>query len=360
VLTEISENRSETIFNMPATGRICLPFIIALVVVFIVSNVSAFRFPANAGKLAAVPNTQWLRVTRGMPALRSIPEPVLSDETLEEWLDDMIYSGDIEGYIRRKAKDVINEDFEEYLQERLEACEDEDEKKVISDIANMITSKLRAANEASDGAEQYEARLDKILFTAPNARKAFIENNLDGMTPGFIEYIQKEMKSNADADSKVVYASILQLIGQTKGDDLLGNDAAILSQADASLGDQFKVESKLLEDGLSTTKVGDRNERILAALMFSQNDILEDVLNNVSMQIQTPTWTMSHSAPNFSFDILFYTYHSACRTVLYCSCTRSTRTSCPTSRTRSTPARTWTSAWASALCSRPSPQCWSE
>ena len=35
----------------------------------------------------------------------------LSDETLEEWLDDMIYSGDIEGFIRKRSRDVVSDDF---------------------------------------------------------------------------------------------------------------------------------------------------------------------------------------------------------------------------------------------------------
>ena len=132
------------------------------------------------------------------------------------------------------------------------------------------------------------SRLDKILFTSPNQRKAVIMESLEDMTPGFVEYIQREMKSTSDGDNKVVYASILQLIGQCKGADLLGGDAAILTGADVSLGDQFKKpESSVLVGGEVTldeakkTKVGDRNEVILAGLMFSTNDILEDVLNNL-------------------------------------------------------------------------------
>lgn len=290
-----------------------------------------------------VRSIQWSTRVWRMPILQSSAEPV-SDETLEGWLDDMIYSGDIDGFIRRRAKDVINEDFDEYLQERLEACDDEDEKKVLIEIAAIVSSKLRTAEDVGDGAQQYEARLDKILFTAPNARKELIESNMEEMTQGFIEYIQTEMKSNIDTDSKVVYASILQLIGQTKGDDLLGKDASILSQADSSLGDQFKVESKLLEGGLDTSKVGDRNERILAALMFSPNDILEDVLNNVS---SFPFCHAYSVCMNFSF------HHMPPYVFLpVLSSTKSMRNSCLISRIRSTLAKTWMSAWVSPPCSR--------
>jgi hypothetical protein len=53
----------------------------------------------------------------------------------------------------------------------------------------------------------------------------------------------------------------------------------VLLQADSSLGDEYAKKSTTL--GGSTTEVMNINEQILAGLMFSQNDVLEDVLNNL-------------------------------------------------------------------------------
>jgi hypothetical protein len=198
----------------------------------------------------------------------SSPQPI-SDETMEEWLDDMIYCGDIEGYIRRRSKDVVSEDFREYLEERLADCQDEDEKQVLSEITQMLTEKLRLSDGLVDSEEVFESRLDRILFTSPNLRKAYILENIPEMSLGFVEFIQKEMKETTDTDSKVVFASILQLIGQAKGSDLLGSMAGILAGADATLGDQFAAPaSVLLADGNladakeAGQKVGDKNEQV--------------------------------------------------------------------------------------------------
>ena len=110
---------------------------------------------------------------------------------------------------------------------------------------------------------------DKILFTSPNQRKAFIQENIGDMTLGLVDYIQKEMKETTDGDSKVVFASILQLIGQAKGSDLLGNMAGILSGADSSLGDQFAAPSSaLVGDGNiadakeAGARVGNKDEQV--------------------------------------------------------------------------------------------------
>jgi len=267
---------------------------IVAVVVFLSTVTEGFLFSNFVRRFAspAIRTTTTTTATTPFSTTTSLRmnlgEPLLTDETLEEWLDDMIYSGDIEGFIRRRSKDVVSLDFKEYLDERLAACNDEDEMRVLTEISKILTNKLMVSDGLVDSDEVFLTRLDKILFTSPNQRKAVIMESLDDMTPGFVEYIQREMKSTADADNKVVYASILQLIGQSKGADLLGGDAVILTGADGSLGDQFKkAESSVLAGGdmsldeAKKTKVGDRNEVILAGLMFSTNDILEDVLNNL-------------------------------------------------------------------------------
>ncbi len=208
------------------------------------------------------------------------PVVYVTDEQLEGWLDDMIYSGDIDGYIKRNAKNVMNTDFLEYLTERKEGTNDVDELKVYDEIYNKISTKVLQSDGSSDSGILFEKRLDSILFTPPNQRKNVIEDNVKDMTPGFIEYVQDELKTSPDKDSKVVLASILQLIGQVKNiDNILASDEAniLARNADASLGDQFKKEEIAVKDEI----VGNPNDQILASLLFSERDILEDVLNNL-------------------------------------------------------------------------------
>jgi hypothetical protein len=231
-----------------------------------------------------------------------------TDDNYEEVLDDMIYSGDMLGFIRKKSKEVVNKDFLSFLENKKSNCHEEDEKQVVEEIIDLISEKLKQTDGLTDSGVVFENRLDKILFKAPNLRRGFIKENAVEMTDGFIDYVQKELKSNTDIDSKVVLASILQLIGQEKNVDLLGKNVEILKKADSSLGEQFESKSGLIESSSVTESkqlgsIGDRNEQvtdmclftyylfihffiyfaiqILAALIFSKNDVLEDVLNNV-------------------------------------------------------------------------------
>jgi uncharacterized protein (DUF2267 family) len=226
----------------------------------------------------------------------------VTDEQLAEWLDDMIYSGDIPGYMLRNSKDVVTEDFLEYICERINGCDDADEKRVFKDIEKMLQDKLRMTDGLFDSGIVFENRLDKILFTAPNLRKALIEEKIDDMTDGFIEYVQKELKTTTDSDSKVVLASVLQMIGQFKNSDLLGKDVSVLKAADASLGDQFAKKPDIF---LQKDVVGNRNEVILASLMFSNNDILEDVLNNVRDTTTVHFFSFYLSVFSFPCEYLF-------------------------------------------------------
>jgi hypothetical protein len=212
-----------------------------------------------------------------------VPEVFVTDEQLEELLDDMIYSGDIEGYARRRAKDVISEDFLDYLQERLGSCQDDDEKQVLVDIISLVSEKLRLTDGLVDSEVSFAERLDRILFTAPNQRKNLIEDNVQEMTAGFIDYVQRELKDTSDGDSKVVLASILQLVGQAKGADFLGADAAVLSRADASLGDQFaKATSDVLSaGGIGEVPIGSKYEQVRSET--PDRSIKPIALSNLSM-----------------------------------------------------------------------------
>jgi hypothetical protein len=223
----------------------------------------------------------------------TLSDVIPSDEEMEQWLDDMLFSGDMETYMRRSAKNILSDDFFDYVEERWELTGDEDEKGAFKQVLDLIGARRTATDANMDGGAAFEKRLDKILFTTPNKRAELIQGEMaEDITEGFIAFIQEELKSSTDGDSKVVYASILQLIGQAKGSDFLGSQAFMLKAADASLGDQFAApESDLLASGddmleakssaAAGASTGDRNEQILAGLMFSQNDILEDVLNNL-------------------------------------------------------------------------------
>lgn len=223
-----------------------------------------------------------------------------TDEQYEEFLEEMIFGGDLTAYVNRRSKEVVSEDFLDFLDFKLEESEDEEEKEVLDTIIKMIAGKLISTDGmGKDSAAIFEMRLDKLLFAPPNARKEYIKDNAEEFTDGFIEFVQQEMRAAADTDSKVVLASCLQLIGQMKDRTLLAtSETSMLTQADASLGDQFAKNSMTSESGLllnadsvdiakamqqsrQAVKVGDKNEQILGGLMFSENDLLEDVLNNL-------------------------------------------------------------------------------
>lgn len=243
---------------------------------------TAFRFGALR------PSAPRLNVAKGTALMAATMIP--SDSEMEEWLDDMVFSGDIKGYLVREQGKLLTEDFIDYVDERLEKADDDDEKDAYQEVLNLLTQRRAETDGSTDSTVAHEKRLDQILFTAPNKRLNLIEGELaDDITPGFISYIQDELKDSDDADSKVVYASILKLIGDAQGSDVLGGGASYLKKADASLGDNFSQESSLLATGENINEVkdgqeavgDDRNEQILAALTFSTNDILEDILNNL-------------------------------------------------------------------------------
>lgn len=219
-----------------------------------------------------------------------------TDEEYEELLDEMIYSGDFVGFMRRKAKQIISADFLDFLQEREKSAIDLDDKNVLNEIIGLIQDKLRLSDGMANSEFVFDERLDKILYTAPNKRLQYIEDIKEDMTEGFINHVKKLLNTDKDIDSKVVFASILQLISKVKGIDYVGQEASLLTRADASLGEEFAKDSSstLITDGdsLATSQqngrkidLGDKNEQILAGLLFSKNDILEDVLNNVSITI---------------------------------------------------------------------------
>ena len=96
------------------------------------------------------------------------------------------------------------------------------------------------------------------------------------ITESFVDYIKSELKGNVDADSKVVYASILQLIGESKGTDLLGNQSYMLKAADASLGGSAKDDGGTQADGAGNATARDDERlriRTAAAGVYGQKQV---------------------------------------------------------------------------------------
>ena len=148
------------------------------------------------------------------------------------------------------SRQALSEDFIDYVDERVEQAEDEDEKGAFQEVLSLLESRRKATDGNAESGVAFEARLDKILFTAPNKRLELIKEELaDEITEGFIGYVQDEMKESGDSDAKVVYASILKLIGEAKGTDFLGSSASVLAGADKSLGDQFAKPESFLASG---------------------------------------------------------------------------------------------------------------
>ena len=170
---------------------------------------------------------------------------VSSNAAMEEWLEDVIYSGDVRGFIRRRSKDLVSYDFLDFLDSKLESCDDPDLKEVLTDMIEDIEGKLEQNDGLVDAELVFENRFNKIIFTPPNLRREYIDQHKKDMTPGFVQYVQNELKIMDDIDSKVVIATVLHMIGQVKNADLLGNEASLLKNADASLGEEFSVNNQM-------------------------------------------------------------------------------------------------------------------
>jgi hypothetical protein len=109
-------------------------------------------------------STQYKRCANNSPVtkryLGELPE---TDEIMEEWLDDMIYSGDVEGFIRRKTSDVLTENFYNYLEERLTGCHDEDELQVLSEVRAAVFKLMEFPSHIKFAEDFAECELDDFL-----------------------------------------------------------------------------------------------------------------------------------------------------------------------------------------------------
>lgn len=194
----------------------------------------------------------------------------LTDAELEEILDEMLYSGDVEGCIRKRVKYLMNDNFLGFVEEKMEKSEDEDEKIVMKEIITNIEERITAAGGLSDSTSDFEKRLDKILFTPPNKRRQYIEEISGELSPAFLDYVKTQMQQAEDPDVKIVMATVLQIMGDTTGSDLLGRSKALLRGADGSLGKEFEKEtstSDVLQLGSEPfgdkpVSIGDRNDQV--------------------------------------------------------------------------------------------------
>jgi hypothetical protein len=147
---------------------------------------------------------------------------VFRDEDKEEILEQLIFSGDIAGYMQRNYKSVVTSEFADFLDTKVKSSDDDDEKATLEDVRNSILDALSKSDGLDNSVSVFEERLNRILYTAPNQRLKYVKEKVNDMTPGFIEYVQSELRNEKSIESKVVYASILQMIGEAKGTDLLG------------------------------------------------------------------------------------------------------------------------------------------
>lgn len=83
-------------------------------------------------------------------------------------------------------------------------ADQEEERVVLKSIIASVADKLRQTDGmGTDSSLIFERRLDKIIFTPPNQRRSYIAEHSEEMTPGFVEFVQNELKATADQDSKV-------------------------------------------------------------------------------------------------------------------------------------------------------------
>ena len=123
------------------------------------------RGPAQvAARHAHVRQSGWRRLGQAPRAEQRLmmstatPSVIPTDEEMEVWLQDMMYSGDLLGFVRRRARDVVTLDFVEYVEERLELCQDEDEKGVLSEIFGLVSDKLKETEGLVDSGVVFEKR----------------------------------------------------------------------------------------------------------------------------------------------------------------------------------------------------------
>ena len=183
----------------------------------------------------------------------------------ETILDDMLYSGEMNILFNRYNKIVMNENFLSFVSSKIESANEEDEVQVMMMIKDRIKDRLRKSEGLENPEEVFEKRLDTIVFTAPKYRKEYITEHLEEMSEGFICFVKDVLQKQEDLDSKVVLASILQLIGQAKNVDLLGQYSNLLNYADSTLGDEFGQKN---EDFESSVLVGNRNEQASCCALF--------------------------------------------------------------------------------------------
>lgn len=187
---------------------------------------------------------------------------LLSESAMERLLEDVLYSGDVEAVYRRNSRTFLHQKFYSFLKEKLNSFDDDDERTIVQNVLGMIESQI----QLSDGMGQdsdllYERRLDKIVFANPSERSQVLKELQDDLSPGFISFLQSEMKSSKDLDVKVVIAEILHEISVMKGGEYLDSTDKKLLTKESGINHLHDVQE--VSDQLQRlSKLGDRNEQV--------------------------------------------------------------------------------------------------
>lgn len=181
-------------------------------------------------------------------------------EDFSALLEDLMYSGELETLLKRNSKRIFQESFMNFLADKLTSADDEDEIEMMKDIQQRVGQKLKETGGDMAVELVYDTRLDKIAFTAPKLRRKYITDNIHEMTDGFILHVQRLLQEIPDEESKIVLASILQMIGQAKKIDLLGQYSTLLNKNDQDLleGNVQNLNENLEQSAI----VGNRNEQV--------------------------------------------------------------------------------------------------
>ncbi|KAJ1404490.1 hypothetical protein B484DRAFT_404768 [Ochromonadaceae sp. CCMP2298] len=73
----------------------------------------------------------WGKAAR--PLGRQLAPLLATNHAMGEWLEDAIYSGDIPGFLRRRAKDLLRDEFLSYVEDQIERHNVEDQIEVSKD-----------------------------------------------------------------------------------------------------------------------------------------------------------------------------------------------------------------------------------
>jgi hypothetical protein len=123
-----------------------------------------------------------------------------ADDHMEEILEDIIFSGDVAGFVR-KSKDVLEPDFKTFLDGRMSSCHEDDERRILTEIIQLVTAKQE---EEAQRKEMAQSILNSILVDTPAEKGISTEpagNSVDDLRKHLMGVQQGK---EVDAEGKVV------------------------------------------------------------------------------------------------------------------------------------------------------------